>query len=220
MSSTAQRFGGRSLAPMERHMAVDSSGPILDYASPRPASKLRLPARSVLHCEQSVGALTLVETLEVKGDAIGAILFAIFVLGILSCLIAPEIGTLIRLRRFSLPGPILVLGLLWVAEFATVLIVIDQTWRQTVLDASSEGLCLVRTSPFRTRRMLWHPDQVVELRVVHTALTRSLQALGQLQIFLSTGQTVHLFTDHPKQELDWFTGLLADALKRSDSNVD
>src|SRR3954453_4831006 len=50
--------------------------PILDYASPRPHGKVRLPARSVLEVRSDADSVEVVERLAGKFGAIAAVLFS------------------------------------------------------------------------------------------------------------------------------------------------
>src|SRR3954468_13625770 len=61
---------------------VTEPSPILDYASPRPRRKLRLPAKSVLDVRVDPDGLgiTIVERLAGIPEAVAGILFAVFVL--------------------------------------------------------------------------------------------------------------------------------------------
>src|SRR5262249_44902421 len=145
---------------------------------------------------------------------IGGIVFAIFVLLVLGMPVGSEVWQLVRLHRIGEPSVFYLLGSFWLAELITMLLVIQQTWRRTILDASGEGLCLVFTSPFRTQRFQWPADAVVEIRVPPMGMTKARETLGQVEIFLTSGQTLHLFTDHAKQELDWYASQIADTLGR------
>src|ERR1700733_68631 len=99
--------------------------PILDYASPRKRVRLRLPAKSRIRCQISTGRLTIIESLDGQGGAIGAIVFAVFML--------IYMGLLIAFVRGAAP-----MAILWILEAVVLVMVVHQTWRKTLLTVTAE----------------------------------------------------------------------------------
>jgi hypothetical protein len=143
--------------------------PILDYASPRPRGKVRLPARSVLHLQRDParGETRVIEALEGKAQATAALIFAAFVLIVMIATMYPELAKMFRERA---PNPLVViLGPLWIVEAGLMVAVINNTWRKTVLIARGDaGLSLAFSSLFRRMAYQWPAHRIGQIRVVVT----------------------------------------------------
>src|SRR5205814_6320272 len=79
---------------------MSSQGPILDYASPRKQTRLRLESRSSLDVQTHAGGAIITESLRGKAGAVAAMIFAVFILLLLAGMIAEEIWS-IRPGRYD-----------------------------------------------------------------------------------------------------------------------
>jgi hypothetical protein len=176
---------------------------IIDYASPRPRSKLRLPSLSRIVCQVEPDRLTVMERLEARGGAIEGICFAIFMLFYLGAII-PES------RDWSVA---VVVGMFWLAEATVMMLVIHQTWRKTLLTAEPAELRLKFTSPLYRKEYRWPAREIVDLKSVVTANAQSVDPLAELRIQISNGQDLRLFTDHRVGQIDDLAVALGRALR-------
>src|ERR1700722_8585632 len=124
--------------------------PILDYASPRKRQKLRLPARSRIRCQLEDERLVIVEKLEGRGEAISAVIFAVFMLVYLGSIV-------MFVRRGSY------MAVFWFAEAAVLIAVIHQTWRKSELTVTPGKLRLKFTSPMWRKLYEWQGEEVPEV---------------------------------------------------------
>jgi hypothetical protein len=175
--------------------------PILDYASPRKRVKLRLPTRSRIRCDLESNQLTIIETLEGRGGAIGAIIYAIFMLIYLGYVT-------VTVRGAGL------VGIFWLIEATLLVMVIHQTWRKTMLTVTDTVVCLKFTSPIMRKMYQWPAVQVRDVLAVVTANTNSGNPLAELRISLESGQELHLFSDHRAGEIDDLVVGIREALRR------
>jgi hypothetical protein len=186
----------RNLAPQFSHRrtipAVQSPQPalILDYASPRKHLKLRMPARSHLDLCCEPGRVMVIEKLRGKGEVIGAIAFAVFMLIYMGVLM------------FVIHGALVWLGPFWLAEAIVLVLVIHQTWRQTVLTVTSETIDLAFASPFTHKSFQWPAVEVVNVLSVTDASLNPARKLAELRIRMISELEVHLFTDHSFSEIE------------------
>jgi len=165
---------------------------ILDYSSPRPRSKLRLPSLSRIVCQIEPGQLVVQEWLQARGSAFAGICFALFILAYL--------GTI---AVYSHDRPVAaVLMFFWLTEALVMLLVIHQTWRRTLLTVTAAELRLEFTSPFYRKEYRWEAGNVADVVGVVTANAQTFEQLAELRIQISSGQDVHLFTDHPAGQID------------------
>jgi hypothetical protein len=197
------------------------SGPsaILDYASPRPQGRVRLPSRSRLDVVRDRDEVTITETLSGKGSAIGGIAVAAFtLLQLLFGMYREAWGKdgLLTRQHPSLLEPegiwLLVMAGLWVTELVVMLIVINNTWRRTVVQARDGTLSVEFTAPFGRRRHAWPFDQVLELHVDRSLVPGFTTPKVELVWRVWGGQHVRLFTDHPEPELDAIAAALRQAM--------
>jgi hypothetical protein len=181
--------------------------PILDYASPRPRGRVRLPARSTLDVRTDPDSVEVIERLDGHGEAIGGILFAAMTLILMTVVIQPE------LRYAMRRGPTLPLTLAAACIVGGVVVtamVINNTWRRTVLSANADGVRLRFFAPLSgSRRYAWEADRIEGVGVVtndpniaaaEMELSRS-RVLAELQIHPVAGAIAHLFSDHEAFQL-------------------
>jgi hypothetical protein len=189
--------------------------PILDYASPRPRGKVRLPATSVLEVRDDADSVEIVERLTGAIGAIVAILFSGTTVSLLLALLWND--GMRALRRGDFAGPLFG-SLLPMTGYVLIAMVINNTWRRTVLSANADGIGLRFFAPLSgTRRYQWDAGQVEAVRVESkdplappgVELARS-GALAELQIHPVGGAVAHLFTDHEAFRLV----PIADAIRR------
>jgi hypothetical protein len=186
--------------------ALPTAGPILDYASPRQRGKLRLPSQSVLDVRRDEAGVTITETLSGRAGAVGAIVFALITLLLLGGTATTYIS---GAGRSASPETILlfVIATVWFSELAVLLVVINNTWRRTVLVAGAGGLSLEFRSLFSKRRYAWPAERMEDVRVARMANTSALvtwggpSPLGELQLLPVGERAVSLFTDHREGEL-------------------
>jgi hypothetical protein len=180
--------------------------PILDYASPQKHGRVRLPTVSRIDSElREDGSFVIIERLDGRREAIGAIAFAIFMLIYLAVLI---IASFVWLGWHRNAGFAQVLGTCWVTEAMVLVLVIDRTWRRTVLEGSRDGLRLEFRALARRRQYHWPPDHLIDLGTVQTRVLDNGQVLGELQIRPPGEPTIRLFTDHPLRQLELIAGQL------------
>jgi hypothetical protein len=176
---------------------------ILDYASPRTRTRLRMPSKSVLDVIEEPGGILVVETLSGRAEAVGAIAFGVFMLIYLTIL-------MIALRG---QGAGWVLGPFWLAEAVVLILVIHQTWRKTTLIVTDRAVWLRFISPLTRKAYQWPAQMVASVSAVPTAHATAGQALAELAIHLNSGQQICLFTDHPDREIDRLSTTILDVLR-------
>jgi hypothetical protein len=166
--------------------------PILDYASPQRRRRLALPVDTRLDLETSPNQVSAVARLHGRAGAVGAILFACFILILYGAIIfeAPRN-----------PGIALVL-LFWLGYAALLALVIHNTWRSTILTADPEHLRLTFTTPWSRRHLEWTADQVAQIDVVPILLfSGSSDGTGEMLITIRNGSPLRLFGGHREQTL-------------------
>jgi hypothetical protein len=175
--------------------------PILDYASPRPRGKVRLPAQSLLDVRVDVDSVVVIERLTGKFGAIAAVLFSGTTVTLLLSLLWKEI---FRAMWRGNIGPALFGLTLPAAGYVLIALVINNTWRRTILSANADGVRLRFFAPLGgSRRYAWEADQIEAVRVesndpkapLGIDLVRS-GTLAELQVHPTGGAVAHLFTDH------------------------
>ena len=92
-------------------------------------------------------------------------------------------------------------GVVGIAEIIVLLLVINNTWRQTVFEARRDSLLLTFTAPFGKNRYEWGASQVEDIRVELTTGAQHRNSLGELEVHLAGLPLVKLFSDHPASEL-------------------
>jgi hypothetical protein len=181
---------------------------VLDYASPHTHGAARLPARSVLTYQRTAdGGVIVLETLTGKSGAIGAMVFSGLSLALL--MIASIAAGLPWQAMFG-PGAFALAGAIVMG------MVVNQTWRRTILRGTSAGIELSFLSPLqRARLMQWPADQVHAVMPVYTADERldDEAARGELNIVISRGPLLRLFTGHAHAEMAWIADCIRMAME-------
>jgi hypothetical protein len=171
--------------------------PILDYAGPISRSRLRLPAKSELHITLAPDRLVARETLAGREGAIGALMFAAFVMVVMAFV---QWDMAHKWRRNV--APMLFCASVMAAEASVAGMVIHQTWRRTVLEVTREELLLTFAAPFvRTTRLRWPAELVADVLVVDSAMGALGGAVPELDLRMWSGPPVRLFTGHPHKQL-------------------
>jgi hypothetical protein len=189
------------------------TGPVLDYASPRPRGKIRLPSRSRIEARQERNEVVVLEWLEAKGRALFAIGLATITLLILPATLLVEIWSWRRsLHAGDLIFEIGAVGVVWSIEIVVLLMVINNTWRRTILEGRRDGLLLMFSSPFAQRRYEWGASEIEDLRLVTTTKPTDRNVLGELQVHVAAQPVATLFTDHAMAELTPIVSALRQAI--------
>lgn len=178
-----------------------TDGAILDYASPRKRSALRLPATSRLAVRADDGRFTVEESLSGQVAALAALLFGAFVLFVITFPVIDGVYDLHRHRIRNDFTQAYIFGVLWLAEAATMVGVLQQTWRRTVLAVEYDEVRLAFLSPLRRRRYRWSGSDIADVFIVQTAETDRRVPLGEVVLTRAVGGEVRLFTDHPAERL-------------------
>jgi hypothetical protein len=193
---------------------VTDLGPILDYAGPRKRSVLRLPAVSRLAVDVADGRVAVVESLAGQSQAMVALAFGLFVLAVVG-LAGGDAAYDFRHHHLhrDWEEQVIVPAILAAALVATMIGVVQQTWRRTLLTAEHDELRLSFTSPLRRRHYRWTGAQVADVVLTLTANVDTGVPLGELLITRVSGGDVHLFTDHRAVELGPIAKGIHDALR-------
>jgi hypothetical protein len=198
------------------------SNDILDYASPRPRGRYRLPSVSRLEVQRDRDGLIVTEELRGKGHSIGAMgvgLFALFALPASLSLDVPNLPYLWRcLHHLSahedLEFEIAVLGAFWLAIAIVMLLVANNTWRKAILEARDGSMTLTFSSPFHRQVHHWPVEQILELGVDRTLEPGFIDPRVELLLRAHGGRLIHLFADHGEAELESIAAALKDTIAR------
>jgi hypothetical protein len=187
-------------------LAAAGGAPILDYAGPVSRSSLRLTARSELHVLAEPRRLVVNERLAGRAGAVLALIFAAFVMLPLT---AVEMDMWPKWKKY-MEQMAIVSGFM-AAEVVIGAMVVNQTWRRTVLDVTPTDLSLMFASPFAsTQRFRWAAEQVARIEVIDTAplvptggggVRRAGPPMPELELTMWSGPPVRLFTGHAYPEL-------------------
>ena len=173
----------------------DDNELILDYASPRKRVRFRLPAKSSLLVVGDPDWVVITEKLAGDQGAIPALCFAGFVLLFTLGCVLPINGQ--KVFRSEI--------VFWfiqaTAQIVVMILLIQQTWRQTILTIHYNQQLLRFRSPLRNRRYEFAGDQIAEMRISETANQQTRSSLGELIIVRTSGGEIRLFTDHRTEEL-------------------
>jgi hypothetical protein len=149
-----------------------------------------MPARSRIYLDIQRGRVTVLEKLTGKGEAIGGIVFGIFMLVYMAVFI------------FRFYGGLVMLGPFWLAEAIVLVMVVHQTWRKTLLVATADGIDLKFSSAFTSRTYRWPAAQVEEVLSMPPPDAPPYLPLAEMRIRLIGGSEVLLFADHPTIEVE------------------
>lgn len=185
-------------------------GPILDYASPRQRGKVRLPSNSRIVVESDRDGVIVREWLQAKAGAIMAMVIAAVALAALAMTafegLTGRVYTRDRLPMVAVPAVVAA------CEVWVFLLVANNTWRRTILEARRDALMLAFTAPFGGKRYEWGASQIEDIRVELTTMAEHRNTLGELQVHLAGLPLVKLFTDHPAAELQELSARLRQAV--------
>jgi hypothetical protein len=190
-------------------------GPILDYSSPRPRGRVRLPSRSRIEITPEPDGVIIHEWLAAKGQAIFAMAFTAVCIAtmILTNFLSTYGGFN---RRWAVDqwtiffGALVVLVL--IAGVVVTAIVINNTWRHTFLEARRDNLILRFSAPLGGERFEWNASEVQEIRLGATTKPNDVNHLGEIEIRIEARPLVKLFTDHAYRDLDRVAAAVQQAL--------
>jgi hypothetical protein len=185
---------------------------VLQYATPVSKRRFRKPLKTQLLLSHHTPP-TVTECSAEKSQAVGAIIFSIFPLLIMGWMAFD--GWQRSLKGFrSRIGEAAFLSSMCVVLIACVLAVIWQVWRKTVLVAEDGGLSVIFSSVFGSRQRQFPPGAVAEVTVWTTdeGDKGTLEPLGELHLRPVTGETLKLFRDYPRRQLDLIARSLSAAL--------
>ena len=189
---------------------TDAPSPILDYASPRPRRRLRLPARSVIdvRVDPDGRGVTIREQLAGIPEAIAGMMFALFVLLVVGAVAYTSLRAE-WMKHHDVHPLGAVLAIFWLAELLLLGIVIDRTWRRTTLDARDGRVILRFKGLFGSREHRWPFEEVADLDSVATQEAVGVYALAELRFRATDDVPVHLFTDHRADEIARIQSILS-----------
>jgi hypothetical protein len=101
---------------------------------------------------------------------------------------------------------------LWVAELVVMLMVINSTWRKTILQARDGMISLAFLGPLKSKRYEWPLREIVELHVDRQMELGFLNPKLDLVFRAFGGPTVRLFTDHHERDLEEIRAALQQAV--------
>jgi hypothetical protein len=169
---------------------------ILDYASPRKRSNFRLSSASLLETRWTGGDLCVREWLAGQGGAVGAIAMSAITIGIMMWTLISE-----EYHRPLAIGWVIFTGLVFVGWLALVPTVIQQTWRETLVEIVQGMVRLKMGGPFSCRRFEWRFDQIEAIRVIPTQAREGAPLLAEIEILADGAPPIRLFTDHTEPRL-------------------
>ena len=173
---------------------------MLDYASPRPQGKLRLPAKSQLETRLDGDQVIVREWLQAKTGGLIAMAFSLVPMLSLPVSVFGALS-----YRDPIESRLAVLAFtaaVWVSEIVVLLLVINSTWRQTILRAGKDSLLLTFSAPFGRRRHEWNASEIEDIKMASTTTVIHKNRLGEIQIHIAGQPLVSLFTDHAAMELE------------------
>lgn len=93
-----------------------------------------------------------------------------------------------------------------------LIMVINNTWRRTKVEASREGVILTHTGPFGLRRFEWNGSDIKDVRLEPTTTYADRNHLGEVQLDIVAHPPVKLFTDHAYRDLEPIAAALREAI--------
>jgi len=170
---------------------------VIDYASPVPRSKLRLPARSEIRWVDAPGRLVVTQVLAGREGAVWALGLAGFTFGLMSLAL---VGMIERWHRNV--APIAMIVMVMAAEVLVSVLVIRNTWRKTILTVTREELAVETAGPLASRqRFVFPTEQVAGVVVVDREPQPGEARVAELEIRFWSIPSVHLFAGHPPETL-------------------
>jgi hypothetical protein len=91
---------------------------------------------------------------------------------------------------------VIVCSALAATEMAVMMLVIDHTWRRTVLVLGAGRLRLTFVALLRKRQYAWPIDAVEDVRIIRTQDVPDGAPLAEVEIHFADQPVVKLFTDH------------------------
>jgi hypothetical protein len=172
---------------------------ILDYASPMARTPLRMAVRSIIRMYSRADGVEVFETLTGQVQALTAIVFT-------SCTITLLGFALLGMERpqgfLDYFNPVLACYFVGLCGTAVLIVaVIHQNWRKTSLRMSAEDLTLSMETPFKSFVRKWPSTDVRFVHVMQSLNARTQRLVHDLQIEMSSGQRLQLFSGHEMPEL-------------------
>ena len=167
---------------------------IIDYASPRKRTALRMAARSTLEWTWvDGGGLVVRERLADQAQALVTIIAS--ALPVVAVFPAALSGV-----RFS-PGVLILPAVIFTVWLVVVLMVVQQSWGRTELTLVDGRVRLYTGGPLSHRTYAWGFDEVHAVRVVPLGGQWDAWPLAEIEILAAGSTLVRLFTDHPEKRL-------------------
>lgn len=185
------------IGPRDPPRRVTTTPVIIDYASPASRSSLRLPARSIIRWDRDGDRLRVVQVLSGREGAILALAFAAFTF--LTMTLALN-NMLAKWHRNV--GPILLIATFMAAEGVVAPLVVNQTWRKTILTVTPDEMRLEFTSPFSAGQKFTFPgEQIAGVAVVDREPLAGEAIVAELELKCWSIPRVRLFAGHPRSTL-------------------
>ena len=193
------------------------AGPILDYSSPRPHGRVRLPSQSRIEILPDADGVIVHEWLAARQGAIIALAFAgcAFVL-LIQAFVSSELersrGRLVMdLGAIAFFGVLVLLVL--IGGIVVMAMVINNTWRHTFLEVRRDSLILRFRAPFGSERFEWNVSEVEEVRLETTTQPTDRNHLAEIELHIAARPVVKLFTDHTLGDLQPIAAALQRGIK-------
>jgi hypothetical protein len=186
------------------------AGAILDYASARKYSHLRMASESLVTCERSPdgeGELVVREFLTGQGRTFVVILIAVAMATVAVVLLVTD-----RHRRIE---NWLVAASVTAGVLTLLPLIVQRNWSETRLVAGPEGIRLTMGGPLGRRRFHWRSDRVRAVCLLPIPTVPGTVPLAEIEIRPADASLVRLFTDHPEEELAPIASAIRSALRRT-----
>jgi hypothetical protein len=181
-----------------------TASPILDYAGPASRGALRLPARSDIAVTRDGGRLVITETLAGQANALLALVFASLTM---VPMVATERQLVEKWRRHV--DQILLIGALMATEVAVGGLVVNNTWRKTMLRVTPDGMTLTFSAPLSgATRFEFRSEMVAEVSVIDSAPAGTSVTIPELEVRLWSAPAVRLFPGHRRTQLRHLVSLI------------
>jgi hypothetical protein len=97
---------------------------------------------------------------------------------------------------------------------ALIPVVVQESWRQTVLLVWDGTLRLTMGGPLRSREWVWDAADVDSVRAILTQSQPDAPLLAEIEVLARGAPPIRLFTDHPESELSRIAAEIGRALRR------